>query len=143
MNTNTYFVSRQIYWPEGEHIVEVAVGGLDYANPDMLVHKYEGEAVEYADARAAAESAISIRDAWRKDEPNTEIDVAHGCTGGMTMPFEACTAEELTAWAEKRWENTPKCDHCGAVLPEAYFTDAFGEARFCREYCAEEEVSDE
>ena len=32
----SYVVSRQIYWPDGEHVVEVAVGGLDYAGADCI-----------------------------------------------------------------------------------------------------------
>jgi len=141
MNNNLYFVSRQHYWPDGEHIVEIAVGGRDYANPDMLVPKYTGEGEEYEDPREAVAAAIAIRDAWRKDKPDVQIDVAHGCTGGDTMPFEACTGFELNAWANKRWGDAPKCDHCGGLLPERYFTDAFGERKYCREYCAEEDTA--
>jgi len=38
-----YAVTRQHYI-SNDYVVEVAIGGLEYANPDALVPKYPGEA---------------------------------------------------------------------------------------------------
>lgn len=101
-----WFVSRQAYWgmePDKQNVVEIAAGGLDYANPDMLAAKYPGEGREYTSAREAVEAALSIRDAWRRDAPHKVITVARGFTGGCTMPFEADEDDAaLRAWAEKQ-----------------------------------------
>lgn len=138
-----YFVSRQKYWPEGTPMVEIALGGLDYANPDMLMPKYKnlGEGKEYNDPREAAEAAIQIVRAWRKDGEKRAM-VAHGCTGGMTMPFDPCTIKELQKWADELYEKLPKCDGCGGILPEVrnrfghHFSDGYP---FCSERCAEKD----
>lgn len=92
-----YFVSRQMYWPFGDKVIEIAEGGVDYANPDMLVVGFPelGEGVEYDDPREALEAAFRIRDAW----PGSRIEV--GCTHGYTMPFEEHPSdEELREWAK-------------------------------------------
>lgn len=34
-----YFVSRQKYYPEGTKVVEIAIGGSDYANPRYAYRK--------------------------------------------------------------------------------------------------------
>ena len=103
-----YFVSRQMYWPTGERVVEIAVGGVEYANPDMLVPWYPGEGVEYETPRKALEAALSIRGAWSRDDGPCRVEV--GCTHGFTMPFEEHpTDEELWRWVEKeeeRWQNS-------------------------------------
>ena len=137
-----YFVGRQMYWPDGTLVVEIATGGLDYANPDMLGVKYrqQGEGKEFNDPCEAVESAIDIVKVWRKDEPKKHISIAHGCTGGFTLPFEPGTFEESRAWADKTFEALPKCDQCGEILPDNYFFHVdFGEdfGKFCREYCLE------
>ena len=139
-----YFVSRQRYWSEGTPVVEVAAGGLDYANPDMLGFKYraEGEGEEYTDPREAVEAAIAVCRAWRAD--GTRCHVATGATGGFTMPFEPTTFRDARAWAERAWERLPKCDGCGKPLPserEQYrrLDDWTGE-RFCSERCCERAI---
>ena len=98
-----FFVSRQSYWPEGQLTVEIAGGGLDYANPDMLVEKYKhlGEGQEFDDPVEAAEAAIAVAQAWRKDAPGKKICVAYGYTGGFTMPFEPSTQKDVMAWARE------------------------------------------
>jgi len=103
----TYFVSRQCYWPDGQLTVEIAGGGLDYANPDMLVEKYKhlGEGREYEDPMEAAEAAIEIARAWRMDAPDERISVATGCTMGFTMPFEPSSQKKVLAWARKLRKN--------------------------------------
>jgi len=136
-----YFVSRQCYWPDGQNMVEIAGGGLDYANPDMLVARYPGEGKEYEDPCEAVEAALTIAKQWKADCPDKEIEVAYGNTMGFTMPFEGSDEKELREWAEKRYEELPKCDRCGEVLKkEWYINDDWSGEKFCSEYCAEKSV---
>ncbi len=135
--TGPWFVSRQMYWPDGEQVVEVAGGGLDYANPDMLVSGWPelGEGKEYEDPREALKAAILIRDAWitnlidrgklvlsnAEDEDDGRPRVETGHTMGFTMPFCSYPAdEELAEWAEKRYIELVKCATCSAILTESY-----------------------
>lgn len=133
-----WFVSRQCYWGvEDPNVVEIAGGGLDYANPDMLVEKYPGEGEEYTDPRKAAEVALAIAAAWKKDNPDMTIGVAHGNTGGYTMPFEPGGEKELKAWAEKQYESLPRCEQCGGLMGDEEYFDSFDEPTLCSERCAE------
>ena len=143
-----WFISRQCYWgvdEDEQNVVEIAQGGCDFANPDMLVEKYSGEGETYIDPREAVTAALDIAERWKKDSPDLKIGVAHGCTGGMTMPFEADESEELKKWAQKIWELLPKCDGCGEILPKKHFTVPFlnvDDEKFCREYCAEKRANE-
>jgi hypothetical protein len=139
-----YFVSRQCYWPEGDLMVEIAVGGLDYANPDQMVDRFSslGEGCEFDDPREAVESAVDVLNAWRKLSPSEEINIGYGFTGGNTLPFEPSTIEECQAWAEERYEKLPKCDECGELIGKEEFTTDFG-GSFCREYCADKNYARE
>jgi hypothetical protein len=135
-----YFISRQKYWPDGDLVVEIAKGGRDYANPDMLSPKYSGEGEEYEDPREALNIALDIRDSWISD-CKEEVRVEHGFTGGSTMPFcSEPTDEELKEWAEETYQKLPKCDRCGEVLPDKCWTlyEYDPDLKFCSEYCAEE-----
>lgn len=101
----TFFVSRQSYWgadPDERYVVEIADGGRDYANPDMLCAKYPGEGREYEDAPEALSAAYKIAARWRADEPSKQIGIARGHTLGFTSPFEPSSVEELERWADKR-----------------------------------------
>lgn len=133
-----FFVSRQVYWPDGQHTVEIATGGLDYANPDMLVAKYkkEGEGQEFINPTEAADAAILIAQAWKRDCPNKEIHVAAGSTGGFTCPFEPMLKTTLYEWAKKQSEKLPRCAQCGEIIDEKHMIERDDEV-FCREYCAE------
>lgn len=141
-----WFVSRQIYWgvdPEDQHTVEIAAGGLEYSNPDMLVAKYDGEGEEYSDPREAVEAAINIAKSWKQDCPDLTINVAHGSTGGYTMPFEGSEDKELRAWAQKTYESLPKCDQCGELRKETWHISGDPDAGdFCSQYCAEKAEAD-
>jgi len=132
-----FFVSRQCYWPTGDLIVEIAMGGMDYANPDMLCSKFPGEAEEYADPREAAKAAIEVARLWKEAEPDKEISVASGYTGGCTLPFEPSSCQEITDWAEELYDKMEKCDVCGELLGSEVLTDEFGDFKFCGEHCAE------
>lgn len=94
-----FTVTRQIQHPDGTHIVEISEGGLDYANPDMLVAQYLDEGVTFDDPREAVETAIQIRDSWQRDSPDMDISIGRGCTMGMTLPFDPSDVEELRKWA--------------------------------------------
>jgi hypothetical protein len=138
-----YFVSRQHYWgadPEDAHVVEIAGGGLDYANPDMLSPRYAGEGETYEDPREAAAVALEICKAWRGDG-RTDAKVAYGYTGGYTLPFEPVSEQELMAWAEKEYRDLPKCDRCGAMRDpdKSWWHGADPDLRYCSQYCAEED----
>lgn len=149
MNMQKYFVSRQTYWPDGENVVEVSVGGSDYANPDMLCVRYanEGEGEEFDNPKEAAAAAIEICKKWRVDN-QPDAQVAYGCTGGMTMPFEGCTFEELESWAKEKYDTLDRCPRCGEILGKekwsaGMFTSdgdliSFEEFEYCSQYCAEE-----
>mgnify|MGYP001308238182 CR=1 FL=1 len=144
-----WYVSRQHQWPEGDLVVEISVGGVDYANADMLGTKYygEGEGQEYDNRKEAVEAGIRVARQWQRDEPNETILIAVGNTGGMTMPFEG---EELTDetfkglrdWAEKEYESLPKCDQCGKLRgKESYYpVDDPDLGKYCSEFCCEKAV---
>lgn len=136
-----YFVSRQCYWPDGTKVVEIAAGGSDFANADMYVPKYRqlGEGQEYTDPREAANAAIEVLRAWRKDGEK-KAKVAYGATGGFTMPFEPCTIKEVQKWAEGAYERCPKCAQCGEPLGKVKYRSAdsyHDDEEFCSEYCCE------
>jgi len=99
-----YILTRQLQFDGSGFMIEISTGGRDYINPDMLVEKYEGEGSEFDDPREAVKYAFKIRDAWKRDEPNAVIGIGYGCTCGMTMPFDPSTDEELTAWADREFE---------------------------------------
>jgi hypothetical protein len=95
-----YTVTRQRQWPDGVNLVEISAGGVDYCNPDALAAKYSGEFEEYRDPCEAAETAIEICRAWRKDNPKERIAIGLGATAGMTMPFDSCTFVSARQWAK-------------------------------------------
>ena len=59
-----YCVTRQMYWPGGTKVVEIADGGLDYCNPDALVSKYNGEFEEFVSPLEAVRTAVRILLQW-------------------------------------------------------------------------------
>jgi len=137
-----FFVSRQRYYGVDEDegtVVEIAYGGLDYANPDMLGTKWPhlGEGKEFSDPREAVEAAIRVCDAWRvSGESNAKV--AMGATGGNTIPFEPKEYDEARARAEELYEKLPKCDQCGEVLgKQTYSHDLDDQGKFCSEHCAD------
>lgn len=137
-----YTVTWQRQCLEGAPVVEVSVGGSDYTNPDALVQKYRDEFETFADPREAVATAIQICRAWRRDGER-RAKVAHGATGGMTLPFDPCTFTDLLAWAERQWEKLPKCDQCSGLLPERYYTlFDIEDEKFCSENCAEKRFTD-
>lgn len=142
-NQYLWFVSRQTYCAYGEnYVVEVAQGGRDYANPDMLVEKYPGEGEEYHDPREAAKNAIEIAKRWRADDPDKIITVRVGFTSGMTLPFDEGTDEQTSAWGEQTFTAMPKCPNCGKLMGTDRWTPTDfhvpPEEGCCSERCANE-----
>ena len=121
MNQKGYFVSRQQYYYSGDAVVEIATNSIDSAGADMLGEKFrrEGEGDTYADPREAASAAIAILDAWKKTNP----DVAGIAVGNFSMGFEGEPKDpgEVTAWAQEKYDDLPKCEcGCGHVIGAEY-----------------------
>ena len=137
-------VTRQLQWPDGDTVVEISQGGIDYTNPDALAEKYPGEFEEFEDPREAVKTAIKIAQQWQKDCPDKTILIDHGATAGMTMPFDGMdlveeNLTELRTWADELVEKLPKCDKCGeTIFGKPIELADFDDWKFCREYCAEE-----
>ena len=119
-----WFVSRQSYWGVDDPlVVEIAEGGLDYANPDMLsdphrIYSRLGCDSEYGDSREALRVALAVRRTWEKENWNNmhyvkpRIELA--CTYGNTIPYEEYpSALDLYKWAHEEYEKQPKCSWCG------------------------------
>jgi hypothetical protein len=138
-----YFVSRQCYQPNGEFRVEIAGGGRDYANPGMLVPKYErwGEGQEFVDPIDAVEAAVAVLAAWRKDSitGKRKLMLAQGHTMGMTMPFEACTIKQARKWAAEVRKCLERCVYCDNVLGAKTWSHELEDGKFCSERCAEDD----
>jgi len=141
-----YFVSRQAYFYNKCHFVEVASGGLDYAGPDMLAadarYRHFGDCQEYADPRDAVEAAIRIVRAWRHDLRSVVRLTAKGVVGGaFGVEGEPLTVPEIRKWADQEWESLPKCARCGKPLPckrdRVQLIDDPGIGEFCSEECAQ------
>jgi len=138
-----WFVSRQSYWgvdEKDQNVVEIAYGGIDYANPDMLKSRYCQEGMVYDDPREALEAAIEIARQWKQDFPKLKIGIAQGYTGGNTLPFEKSSIKDLRKWAKDTWEALPKCGTCGKALGEKNWKlndDLDMGDEYCSEHCAE------
>ena len=133
-----FTVTRQRQWPDGENVVEVSSGGLDYCNPDALAEKYSGEFQEFTDPREAVETAITIVRAWRKDS-RERISIGVGSTLGMTLPFSPDTFAHARAWAKQVWERLPKCAGCSEPLPaknDRWSANDWDGLEYCSERCA-------
>jgi hypothetical protein len=138
-----FFVSRQHYWgveEEDAYIVEIAYGGLDFANPDMLGERWAnlGEGREYTDPREAVEAAIRVCDAWRKSG-ESRAKLGMGSTGGNTIPFEPKEYDEARKRAQELYDKMPKCAECGEVLGKETYTHYLvcDDERFCSDSCTE------
>lgn len=139
-------ISRQAYWGVDEdkkYVVEIAEGGIDYINPDALAPKYSGEFESYDDPRKAVEVAIDIAEQWRKDSKDIKVHIAFGCTHGFFLPFEPKSRQELIEFAEKTYQNLPKCATCGRIVEDEnnYQDILTGEyITACSDYCADRYV---
>ena len=139
-----YHVSRQIQWPDGDKVVEIAIGGLDHAGPDMLVAKNSGEGETYLDPREAVKIALDIKQEWEHDidEP-VRIDYGHADLVTLT---DDCDAMTLKLWADKEYLSLDHCERCGEIVDkhgECYtLPDEIGEGFCCSQYCMEDMIED-
>ena len=139
-----FTVTRQIQWPDGDKVVEVSQGGLDYCNPDALCERYAGELQEYDDPRIAVDVAIEIAKEWNRDSKEPVL-ISMGCTWGYTIPFEGMelskeTFKLLQNNAEVIYQRMPKCDYCGELIGKNKYTNhGWTESVYCSEYCAEKD----
>lgn len=134
-----YFVSRQNYCssPANERVVEIAIGGVDYAGPDMLTASFAdlGEGNEFADPREALKAARNICLGWVA--VNHEIEVSIVIMGSDLDGHQ--TGKRLDEWAETEYEKLVKCDQCGQVVGgDPYVLFEVDYISFCSNYCAEE-----
>lgn len=142
-----YTITRQCQWPEGNNVVEISYGGIDYTNPDALVSKYPGEFETFDNPIDAANTAIEICKAWRNDGTK-DAKVGVGSTGGYTMPFEVSTFKEVREWSKKEFDTLEKCPICNAIvqdLKEWYLAGFYSDSgffpyddgyKYCSESCA-------
>ena len=121
-------------------MVEIALGGIDYCNPDALCEKYAGEFQEFTDPREAAATGIAILKAWRNDGER-KAKLAVGSTGGFTMPFEPTTIPQVLRWGREQYAALPKCPQCGELMngeswkPADFYVD--DDEACCSERCCE------
>jgi hypothetical protein len=145
-----YFVSRQIVWPDGTPVVEIA-GCLDMAGPDMLVARWgsEGEGREFDDPREAAQAAIRVRDLWWAVGKDRSLKGWDKVEIRLQRSFIIQEVDELDdagllVWADQRFEKIRKCAECGDPIyddKKAFYPEGcHGDDDFlcCREYCAEQ-----
>jgi hypothetical protein len=143
MNRYEFTVTRQRQWPEGCLVVEISQGGIDYTNPGALSQKYPNEFETFTGMTPAVQAAIEIYKNWKHDEPDEEIGIGLGCTGGNTIPFdnEPLTPEveaKLLKQAREFDENLERCVQCGDFLgKKRYGPVDLGEYECCSENCAE------
>ncbi len=147
-NLSVFTVTRQCRWPDGENIVEVTQGGIDWSGLDALVKKYPGEFEEFEGMTAAVETAIEIAKQWQKDCPNKVINIACGNTHGMGLFLEEQevsdeVCKEMLAEAKAFDDKLPKCVQCGETIfseEKWYPTDEMDNEHYqcCSEHCAEE-----
>lgn len=138
-----WFVSRQKYWgvpPEDGTVVEIAAGGRDYANPDMMAEGWIrlGEGQEYTDPREAVEAAIRVCNAWRQSGEK-KAKIAMGSTCGNTIPFEPTTYKAARVKAQELYDKLPRCTQCGDILGDETYTHELvcDDEKFCSDRCAE------
>jgi len=137
-------VTRQCQWPDGDLVVEVSEGGLDYTNPGALCARYEGEFETFDSKVEAVTTAIKIAKAWQIDSPDEEIEIATGGTMGFTMPFpgEPLNDEIFAGMLQEAQEvddALPKCDHCATILGRDKWKNensSWSGCVFCSENCA-------
>lgn len=145
-----YFVSRQMVWPEGTPVVEIAAC-LDMAGPDMLVEHFKsaGEGREFDDPREAVQAAIHVRDLWWaaarehltfEGWEKVEVRLQRSF---LIQEVDKLDDAALLVWADERFEKIRKCAECGDPIyddKKAFYPEGcHGDEAFlcCREYCAE------
>lgn len=105
----SYFVSRQITFPDGQRVVEISCDGPDRSGPDMLVAQYPGEGESYSDPREAVNAALDIKRQWQSDTDRV-VFIDYGHNADMISLTDDVSPEDLRTWAEKEYEKLEKCE---------------------------------
>lgn len=134
-----YFVSRQNYSATEGIIrkVEIAVGGLDHAGPDMYPISFSamGEGHEFNDPKEALRAARLILWAWLA--VNHKIEISIVIMGGDLDDHPS--SAQLDEWANTERKKLTKCDQCRKVIGgDPYVLFDVDDVRFCSEVCAED-----
>jgi hypothetical protein len=137
----SYFVSRQMYWPAGLHVVEVAVGGPGAAGVDMIAPRWPrlGEGKEYVDPRVSVEAARLILEAWTDLlRPNAGVaEVRCGTPKELDSP-----CPDPKAWGAAEYARHPVCTLCHIPLKGEKLTHLYGDQAdlFCSQACVDEDL---
>ena len=137
-----YGISRQIYYYTGDHTVEIQCGGGDYAGPDMLVSAYEGEGRKFDDPKEATLAAIGVLRAWRKANPEADINltVRGRLAGEWGCEGEPMTVHDVIAWARAEFDRLDRCPRCEEIMPSDerdWYSHEFADGeKFCSDNCA-------
>ncbi len=137
-----YGISRQIYYYTGDHVVEIQCGGIDYAGPDMLVCAFGyGEGREFDDPKEATLEAIKVLRAWRKAEPESDINltVRGRLAGEWGCEGEPMPVHDVIVWARAEFDRLDRCPRCAEIMPtneRDWWSHEFTDIKFCSENCA-------
>lgn len=145
----SWSVYRQCSWPNSQFTVMITEDDYE-SNPDMLPdtlmvkYPHEGEGERYVGPVAAADAAIRIATAWRKDEQHVKIYVACGGECGFTAPFESGAEVQLIAWARGLRQICAVCEKtCTAEIIEVEHIHLCGSDVVCSMECKAQFYSDE
>ncbi len=131
-----YAVTRQCQWPDGDCFVQISRGGLNYIDPNVLSPRYAGEFETYHDPRKAAEAAIHICLAWRKDG-QIDANIEFAFVYHLKAYCKPVTFQEVEEWAREEYKKLPKCEGCGELLPKNYYALSNSHnTKFCAKDCA-------
>lgn len=141
-----FIVTRQSYWHEGGALgVEIALGDGETWNPGALASRYDDDFFESDDPREVVKAAIRLRTYWRADLTTDEPIAFTFSFNDLCYPGleEGDTIYDLTRWASEKYNEMPKCDHCGSLITgdpwQLIYDHGDPDApKFCREYCVEE-----
>jgi len=144
----TYYVSRQIAWPDGARRVEIVAGGREHASPGELSPAYRsaGEGQEFTCPVEAAEAAIVIARLWRGDDRRKVAITMGASLGGMFAVDEVYSVPELRKHAADLASRLVRCDQCGEPVKgegESWFSDDAPEIEdmtFCSARCARKAI---
>jgi hypothetical protein len=86
------------------YVVEISMGDFNYTGPGMQTRKYQGEGDTFSSLLEAVDVAIRIRDQWKADNPDLDIEIGVGSTGGGMVEIGPTDMDddELRDYAMKR-----------------------------------------
>jgi hypothetical protein len=138
-----FYVSRQCYFhDEGEYGVEIATA-RDHMSPDALASRYTEDLGEHEDPREAAEAAIVLAERWRKDVGAERLAAECFTIAGNPVCYptvaDALDADQVRAWAARRFDEMPHCERCGELAQAGAWIapDGGDPVIACGQYCAD------